>query len=136
VRVFGGLGIEELVGNVILNSRTRAPVQKIGGGGECLGPVWGGHGGMNQQGASDIIKGAEDTLSFPILRRGVGTGEAQVDASRSQKRCESLIDKLGSVVSLYAANGKTELCIGICTEVCDVFGDFRLVNKRSRPTEM
>ena len=32
VRVFGGLGIEELVGNVILNSRTRAPVQKIGGG--------------------------------------------------------------------------------------------------------
>ena len=76
VRVFGGLGIEELIGNVILNSRTRAPVQKIGGGGECLGPVWGGHGGMNQQGASDIIKGAEDTLGFPILRRGVGTGEA------------------------------------------------------------
>ena len=32
VRVFGGLGIEELVGNVILNSRTRAPVQKIGSG--------------------------------------------------------------------------------------------------------
>ena len=125
-----------MVGNVILNSRTRAPVQKIGGGGECLGPVWGGHGGMNQQGASDIIKGAEDTLSFPILRRSIGTGEAQVDAPRSQKRCESLIDKLGSVVSLYAANGKTELCIGICTEVCDVFGDFRLVNKRCRPTEM
>ena len=44
---------------------------------------------MNQQGASDIIKGAEDTLSFPILRRGVGTGVAQVDASRSQKRYES-----------------------------------------------
>ena len=64
---------------------------------------------MNQQGASDIIKGAEDMLSFPILRRGVGTGEAQVDAPRSQKRCESLIDKLGSVVSLDAANGKTEL---------------------------
>ena len=91
---------------------------------------------MNQQGASDIIKGAEDTLSFPILRRGVGTGEAQVDAPRSQKRCESLIDKLGSVVSLDAANGKTELCRGICTEVCDVFGDFRFVNKRSRPAEM
>jgi len=48
VRVFGGLGIEELVGNVILNSRTRAPIQKIGGGGECLGPVWGAHGGVNQ----------------------------------------------------------------------------------------
>ena len=48
VRVFGGLGIEELVGNVILNSRTRAPIQKIGGGGKCLCPVWGAHGGMNQ----------------------------------------------------------------------------------------
>ena len=59
-----------------------------------------------------------------------------MDALRSQKRCESLIDKLGSVVSLYAANGKIELCIGICTEVYDVFGDFRLVNKRSHPTEM
>ena len=59
-----------------------------------------------------------------------------MDALRSQKRCESLIDKLGSVVSLYAANGKTELCIGICTKVYDVFGDFRLVNERSRPTKM
>jgi len=55
---------------------------------------------------------------------------------REVKKDVSLIDKLGSVVSLYAANGKTELCIGICTEVCDVFGDFRLVNKRCRPTEM
>ena len=89
VRVFGGLGIEELVGNIILNSRTWSPVQKIGGGGERLGPVWGAHGGVNQQGASHIIKGAEDTLGFPILGRSIGTGEAQVDAPRSQKRCES-----------------------------------------------
>ena len=55
---------------------------------------------------------------------------------REVKKDVSLIDKLGSVVSLYAANGKTELCIGICTKVYDVFGDFRLVNKRSCPTEM
>ena len=59
-----------------------------------------------------------------------------MDAPRSQKRCESLIDKLGPIVSLYVANKKTELYIGICTEVCDVFGDFRLVNERSRPIEM
>ena len=55
---------------------------------------------------------------------------------REVKKDVSLIDKLGSVVSLDAANGKTELCSGICTEVCDVFGDFRFVNKRSRPAEM
>ena len=59
-----------------------------------------------------------------------------MDTPRSQKRCESLIDKLGSVVSLDAANGKTELCSGISTEGCDMLGDFRFVNKRSRPAEM
>ena len=55
---------------------------------------------------------------------------------REVKKDMSLIDKLGSVVSLDAANGKTELCSGICTLGCDVFGDFRFVNKRSRPAEM
>ena len=55
---------------------------------------------------------------------------------REVKKDMSLIDKLGSVVSLDAANGKTELCSGISTEGCDMLGDFRFVNKRSRPAEM
>ena len=47
---------------------------------------------------------------------------------REVKKDVSLIDKLGLVVSLYAVNEKTELRMSICTEVCDVFDDFRFVN--------
>ena len=54
---------------------------------------------------------------------------------REVKKDVSLIDKLGPVVSLYTANGNTELRMSICAEVCDVFGDFRLVNERSCPTK-
>ena len=51
-----------------------------------------------------------------------------MDTLRSQKRCESLIDKLDPVVSLDASNRKTKLRVSIGAKISDVGDDFRLVN--------
>ena len=51
----------------------RQNVKEGGRRGEGLDPVAGRHGGLKQQGANDIINGANNTFGFTILRRGVGT---------------------------------------------------------------
>ena len=48
-------------------------VNQRGRRGEGLNLVGGGHGCLKQQGANDIIYGVNNTFSFTILRRGVGT---------------------------------------------------------------
>lgn len=45
----------------------------MGGGGEGVGPVRGGHGRLNKERADDVVGGAEDALSLSILLRSVRT---------------------------------------------------------------
>jgi len=47
-------------------------IDEEGGGGKGIGPVGGGHGCLEEQGASDIVDGAKHALGFAILLRGVG----------------------------------------------------------------
>jgi hypothetical protein len=42
--------------------------------------------GVDEQGAGHIVKGAKDTFSFPILRRSIRAGEAEVCLEPS-RRC-------------------------------------------------
>jgi hypothetical protein len=48
-------------------------VDEMSGSGQGVRPVARGHGGLKQQGASDIVEGAEHTLGFAVLLGGVGT---------------------------------------------------------------
>ena len=54
----------------------RQDVKEGGRRGECLDPVGGRHGGLKQQGANNIIDGANNVFSFTVLWRGVRAGHA------------------------------------------------------------
>ena len=47
-------------------------IYEIGGSSKCIGPVGGGHGCLEEQGAGDIVGGAKHAFGFAILLRGVG----------------------------------------------------------------
>ena len=48
-------------------------IYEVGGSSKCIGPVGGGHGRLEEQGAGDIVGGAKHAFGFAILLRGVGT---------------------------------------------------------------
>ena len=47
-------------------------IYEVGGSSKCIGPVGGGHGRLEEQGAGDIVGGAKHEFGFAILLRGVG----------------------------------------------------------------
>jgi len=66
--------------------------------GEGLDPVGRRHGGLKQQGANDIIYGANNTFSFTVLRRGVGARHAEMDALAEKEGAGAGVIKLAPVV--------------------------------------
>ena len=47
-------------------------IYEVGGSSKCIGPLGGGHGRLEEQGAGDIVGGAKHAFGFAILLRGVG----------------------------------------------------------------
>ena len=48
-------------------------IYEVSGSSKGIGPVEGGHGCLEEQGAGDIVGGAKHAFGFAILLRGVGT---------------------------------------------------------------
>ena len=48
-------------------------IYDVSGSSKGIGPVEGGHGCFEEQGAGDIVGGAKHAFGFAILLRGVGT---------------------------------------------------------------
>ena len=68
--------------------------------GEGLKPVGRWHGCLKQQGANDIIYGANNMFSFTVLRRGVGARHAKMNALSEEERPSTGVIKLFPVVAL------------------------------------
>ena len=68
--------------------------------GEGLDPVGRRHGGLKQQGANDIIYGANNTFSFTVLRRGIRARHAKMNALGEEERPSAGVIKLLPVVAL------------------------------------
>lgn len=51
-------------------------IQKIGCSAKSRSPKRGGNASLEQEGANDIVCGADNAFSFTVLRRGVGAGHA------------------------------------------------------------
>ena len=86
-------------------------------GGERFNPVRGGHGGLEQQGANNIIGRSNDAFSFTVLRRGVRAGHAKVDAPGEEESTGAGVVKLAPVVALNSLYGGAELGGGVGNEV-------------------
>ena len=95
----------------------RQNVKEGGRRGECLDPVGGRHGGLKQQGANNIIDGADNALSFTILRRGVGAGHAEMDALSEEKGPSAGIVELLAIVALNGLHRGTKLSGDVGDEV-------------------
>jgi len=79
---------------------------------ESLDPVGWRHGGLKQQGANNIIDGANNAFSFTILRRSVGAGHAEMNAAGEEECPGAGVVKLASVVTLDSFHRCGELCGG------------------------
>ena len=108
-------------------------VKEGGRHGECLDPVGGRHGGLKQQGANDIIYGANNTFSFTVLRRGVGTRHSKMNAPSDEESASAGVIKLFAIVALNGLDASAKLGGGVGEEVGDRAESVRFKAKRKSP---
>jgi hypothetical protein len=73
-------------------------------------------GGLEQQGAHDIVGGTNHALSLTVLWGGVGTRHLKLDTMRKKEGASGVV-KLMFIVALDTPNGTTELCGHISEKV-------------------
>ena len=87
--------------------------------GEGLNPIGGGHGRLKQQGANDIIDGANNAFGFTVLGRGVGARHAKVNALGEEKVTGARVVKLFPVIALNRLDVGAKLSGGVGDEVSE-----------------
>jgi hypothetical protein len=83
------------------------------------GPKTRGDGRLNEQGANDIIDGANNAFSFTVLGRGVRARHVEVDAMRGEESAGAEVVKLAAIVALNPLNGDSKLCTNIGKEISE-----------------
>jgi hypothetical protein len=81
----------------------------MSGSGKRVCPVTGGHGGLEQQRASDVVGGAKHAFGFSILLGGVGAGHAETHTFSKEESTSGSIVELTAIVTLHRFDGATEL---------------------------
>ena len=116
--VVGGHGAKE--GSVWCGEPERLGgqnVEKVGGCLQSFDPVGGWKGGLKQKAAHNIVERTNEALSLTVLRRGVGTGHAEVYAVGEEERARAGVVKLLAVVALDCLDGGVELGTHISKEI-------------------
>ena len=88
-------------------------VQQVCGSVETFRPVAPGKGSLDQQGANNVINGANNTLSFTILRRSVRTRHPQCSALGEKEEPTRGVVKLPPIVTLDGLDRAAELSSNI-----------------------
>ena len=120
----------------ILESFGGQDVEQGGRRGECLDPVGGGHGGLKKQGANDIIYRTNNAFSFTILRRGVWTGHAKLDALHEEEIAGARVVKLLPVIALDSLDLGAKLGGRVGDEVGERAESVRFKTQRKSPQIM
>ena len=102
-------------------------------GGECLDPIRGGHGHLEQQGANNIINRANNTFSFTVLGRGVRAGHAKMNALGEKEGTGTGVIELFPVVTLNRLDAGAKLSGGVGDEVGEHAESVRLKAERKSP---
>jgi hypothetical protein len=77
-----------------------ADVKEIGGGVKGLDPKGRGEGGLEQEGANNVVGGANEAFGFTILRASVWARKAKADAMLSEVVTESVCKEFATIVAL------------------------------------
>lgn len=91
---------------------------------------------MDENGANDVVGCAYSTLSFAILRRGVGAGEAKCSPKGSKKSAVGGVVELFAIVTLDCANGAVEMSANEGVEVRESGMNVRFKTQRKAPHEV
>ena len=81
----------------------------MGGSGKSISPIGGGHGSLEEQGASDIVDGTNHALGFAILLRGIGARHAERNTFSKKESTRRRVVKLTAVVTLHGFDDATKL---------------------------
>ena len=85
----------------------------MGGSGKSISPIGGGHGSLEEQGASDIVDGTNHALGFAILLRGIGARHTERNTFSKKEGTRHRVVKLTTVVTLHGFDGTTKLSVHI-----------------------
>jgi hypothetical protein len=132
----GGSGTKD--GKVGRGSRDcfgREKVEEIGGGVKALNPVVGWKRCLEQQGAHDIVGGANHALGLAILRGGVGARHPKLNTMGQEEGARGVI-KLSSVIALDTADGVTKLHENVGKEVREGGESVRFEARQKSPGVM
>lgn len=72
----GGYAVQHVKGGVVGNGTGWTKTEEVGGGVEAFYPKFRRHVSLEKKCAHDVVGGANGPLSFAILWRGMGEGEA------------------------------------------------------------
>ena len=76
---------------------------------EALSPEAWGQGGLEEESAHNVVRGANHALSLAVLGRSIRTRHAQLNTPREKERARGGVIELTAVVTLNGLNGETEL---------------------------
>jgi hypothetical protein len=110
VLIGGGDTVEIDIRAGFTDRLARKMVQQIRGSVEPIYPVAIWKRSLKEQGTNHIIYGVKSTLSFTVLRRGVGAGHSQNHPMSGEECSRGCIVELTVVVSLNSFDGATKLC--------------------------
>jgi hypothetical protein len=88
---------------------------------------------LNKKSANDIICGANETFGFTILRRGVGTREAESNPIVSEESAKGVGEKLATIITLHALNGYMKLSTHELTKFLNYRTSIRFISQRKGP---
>ena len=92
--------------------------------------------GLEEEGANDIVRGADHPLSLAVLRRSIRTRHAQVDTAGEKEGTGSVVIKLTAVVTLDGLDGEAELSSDPGKEMEEGGERVRLCTQRKSPRVM
>ena len=110
-----------------------ANIKEISGGVQGFDPERGWHGGLEEEGAKDVIGGADGTFGFSVLRRRMRARETECDAMVGEKSAETYIQELAAVITLHAFDHNIKLCADLGEEAFESGSGIRFMVERETP---
>jgi hypothetical protein len=108
-------------------------VQQVCGSVETLYLILWWHGSLKQQSANNVVGGAQHTLGFTVLRRGVWARHPEVHAMSKEKLPQGGVVELTPIVTLDALNHAAELSANKRKELGDSQKGVRLQAQTKSP---
>ena len=88
-------------------------IDEVCGCGKSISPIGGGHGRLEQQGASYIICGAKHVLGFTVLLRGILARHVERNPFGKKESTRRRVVKFTTIVTLNRFDGATKLSVHI-----------------------